>query len=124
MQPQRSTSAPGADAHANSMDYRASKHIRTAVTTLEHQRITKQFLAANASLLATHAPTSQQQYITANATPTTEGGKQAHEPLNDMLHDNPASAHVEFVDFPYCGIAIHVGLKRPHATSMSPASRH
>jgi outer membrane phospholipase A len=51
MQLEQSTSAPVADAHAISVEQRTTEEIRTTVSTLEH-RITEQFLAANAALLA------------------------------------------------------------------------
>jgi hypothetical protein len=48
MQPEESTSASGADSHA---DQPAAEQISTTITA-SNQRITKQFLAANAALLA------------------------------------------------------------------------
>jgi hypothetical protein len=51
MQPQQSTSAAAADPHATSIEQRTTEHIRTAVLASE-QRITEQFLAASAALLA------------------------------------------------------------------------
>ena len=115
MQPEQSTSAAAADPHATSIEQRTAEQIRTAVLASE-QRITEQFLAANAALLAqlqqtttTLATTNQQQPIPADATPTTEGGKAAHEPPIDMLDDEPEPTVSEFVDFTYYGEVIPVG---------------
>ena len=83
MQPEQSTSAATADPHATSIEQRTAEQIRTAVLASE-QRIIEQFLAANAALLAqlqqttaTPAFTDQQQSIPADATPATEGDKEA-----------------------------------------------
>jgi hypothetical protein len=69
MQREQSTSAAEADPHATLIEQRTAEQIRTAVLASE-QRITEQFLAANAALLAelqqtttTHAITDQQQSI-------------------------------------------------------------
>jgi hypothetical protein len=51
MQPEQSTSVAAADPHATSIENRIAEQIRTAVLASE-QRITEQFLAANAALLA------------------------------------------------------------------------
>jgi hypothetical protein len=51
MQPEQFTFAAAADPHATSIEQRIAEHIRTAVLASE-QRITEQFLAANAALLA------------------------------------------------------------------------
>jgi hypothetical protein len=51
MQPEQSTSAAAADPHVTSLEQRTTEQIRTAVLASE-QRITEQFLAANAALLA------------------------------------------------------------------------
>jgi hypothetical protein len=90
MQPEHGTSAAAADAHATSIEQRTTEHIRTAVLASE-QRISEQFLAANAALLAqlqqpTSAPatTTQHKSIPADATPATEGGKATPEPPIDM----------------------------------------
>jgi hypothetical protein len=53
------------------------------------------------------------QPIPADATPTTEGGKAAPEPLIDLLDDEPEPTTSEFVDFTYYGEVIPAGLKRP-----------
>jgi hypothetical protein len=119
MKPEQSTSAVAADPHAPSLEQRTTEHIRTAVLASE-QRITEQFLAANAALLAqlqqttaTPAITDQQQSIPADATPATEGGKAAPEPPIDLLDDKPDPSASDFVDFAYYGEVISAGLERP-----------
>jgi guanyl-specific ribonuclease Sa len=119
MQPEQSTSAVAADPHATSIEQRTTEQIRTAVLASE-QRITEQFLAANAALLAqlqhpTAAPTTtnQQQSIPADATQATEGGKAAPELPIDMLDDEPEPTASEFVDFTYYGEIIPAGLECP-----------
>jgi hypothetical protein len=94
MMHEQSTSAAAADPHATSLEQRTTEHIRTVVLASE-QRITEQFLAANAALLAqlqhttaTLAFTDQQQSIPADATPATEGGKAAPEPPSTCLTTN------------------------------------
>jgi hypothetical protein len=84
------------------------------------QRITEQFLAANAALLAqlrqptaTPASTDQQQSIPTDATTATEGGKEAPEPPIDLLDDEPDPPAADFVDFTYYGEVIPAGLERP-----------
>jgi hypothetical protein len=84
------------------------------------QRITEQFLAANAALLAqlqqtttALAFTDQQQSIPADATPATEGGKAAPEPPIDLLDDEPEPSASEFVEFAYYGEVIPAGLECP-----------
>jgi hypothetical protein len=119
MQPAHSTSAVAADPHATSIEQRTAEHIRTAVLASE-QRITEQFLAANAALLAqlqqpaaTPATTDQQQSIPADATPATEGGTAAPEPPIDLFDDETEPTASEFVDFTYYGGVIPAGLERP-----------
>jgi hypothetical protein len=119
MQHDQSTSAAAADPHATSIEQRTAEQIRTAVLASE-QRITEQFLAANAALLAqlqqkttTLAITDQHQSIPADATPATEGGKAAPEPPIDMLDDEPEPSASEFVEFAYYGEVIPAGLERP-----------
>jgi hypothetical protein len=119
MQHEQSTSAVAADPHATSIEQRTAEQIRTAVLASE-QRITEQFLVANVALLAqlqqknaTHAITDQQQSIPADATPSTEGGKEAHEPIIDLLDDEPEPPSSDFVDFAYYGEVIPAGLERP-----------
>jgi hypothetical protein len=119
MQPQQSTSAAAADPYATSIEQRTSEQICTAVFASE-QRITGQFLTANAALLAQlqqttaqPATTDQHQSIPADATPATEGGKAAPEPPIDMLDDGPEPTASEFVDFTYYGGVISAGLERP-----------
>jgi plasmid stability protein len=91
MQPEQSTSAAAADPHATSIEQLTAQQIRTAVLASE-QRITEQFLAANAALLAelqqpaaTPASTYRQHSIPPDATPT-EGGKAAPEPPIEYRH--------------------------------------
>jgi hypothetical protein len=93
MQPEQSTSAAAADPHATSIEQRTTEQIRTAVLASE-QRITEQFLAASAALLAqlqqptaTPASTDQQQSIPADATLPPECGKGAPElgPVSHLL---------------------------------------
>jgi hypothetical protein len=119
MQLEQSTSAATADPHATSIEQRIAEQIRTAVLASE-QRITEQFLAANAALLAqlkqptaTPATTDQHQSIPADATPATEGGKAALEPPIDLLDDETEPTASEFVDFTYYGEVIPAGLERP-----------
>jgi hypothetical protein len=50
---------------------------------------------------ATPAITSQQQSIPADASPATEGGKEAREPRIDLLHDDLEPTESEYVDFAY-----------------------
>jgi hypothetical protein len=116
---ERSTSAPGADAHATSIEQRTSEYIRTTVSALE-QRITEQILAVDVALVAhIHAPTtapaitSQQQSILPDATPTTEGGKEDLAPPIDLLDDEPQPTESEFVDFAYYGEVIPASLEGP-----------
>jgi hypothetical protein len=119
VQPKQSTSAAAADPHAQvTIEQRTAKHIRAAVLASE-QRITEQFLAANAALLAhlkqpatTPASTDQQRSIPPDATPT-EGGKAALEPPIDLLDDEPEPIVSEFVDFTYYGEVVLAGLERP-----------
>jgi hypothetical protein len=118
MQPERSTSAATVDPHATSLEQRTAEQIRTAVLASE-QRITEQFLAANVALLAqlqqttaTHAFTDHQHSIPADATPTTEGGKAAHEPPIDLLDDESDPTASNLVDFTYYGEVIPAGLER------------
>jgi DNA segregation ATPase FtsK/SpoIIIE-like protein len=130
MQPEQFASAAAADPHATSIEQRTSEQIRTAILASE-QRITEQFLAANAALLAllqqpTAAPatTIQQQSIPADATPATEGGnKAAPKPPIDLLDDEPEPTASEFVDFTYTTAKSFLPASNvPHATSTSHVS--
>jgi hypothetical protein len=119
MQPEQSTSAAAADPHATSLDIRTAEQIRTAVLASEEQ-ISEQFLVANVALLAqlqqtttTLAITDEQQSIPADATPTTEGVKEAPEPPIDLLDDEPEPAASDVADFAYYGEVIPAGLERP-----------
>jgi hypothetical protein len=119
MQHEQSTSAAAADPHATSIEQRTTEQIRTAVLASE-QRITKQFLVADAALFAqlqqttaTPATTDQHQSIPAVATSATEGGTAAPEPPIDLLDDETEPTASEFVDFTYYGEVIPAGLERP-----------
>jgi hypothetical protein len=116
MQIEHSMSAVAADPCATSIEQRITEHIRTAMLDSEH-RITKQFLAANAALIAylqspaaAPATTYQPQSIPPDATLSTEGGKAAPEPPIDMLDDEPEPTASEIVDFTYYGEVIPAGL--------------
>jgi hypothetical protein len=51
--------------------------------------------------------------IPPDATPTTEGDKEAHEPPIDMLDDEPEPTASEFNDFAHYGEVILAGLEHP-----------